>query len=170
MLIINFIVISITVLVRGWQTGLYALIIAVISTITCDMVLDGVKTVRAFYIVCDNEEQVAEKILQRFHRGVTVLPVKGAFSGKEKRMLLCLVANSQAREMKEIVRDIDKNAFVFSTSVNETLGDGYFMKEASIYKNKINGAKQDIKTQAKHRRLSKRPKQTFGRKFKKTTL
>lgn len=165
-LIINFIVIMITVLARGWQTALYAVIVSVISTITCDMVLDGAKTVRAFYIISDKDQEISEAILKRFHRGVTVLPAKGKFSGKEEQMLLCLVANSQAREMKEIVKDIDKNAFMFSTAVNETLGEGYFMKEASITKNKIKSATNQIKTRNKYIALKKRPKASFGKKFK----
>ena len=165
-LIINFIIIAITVLVKGWQTALYAVIVAVISTITCDMVLDGVKTVRAFYIICDKDKEIADKILERFHRGVTVLPAQGRFSGKEKRMLLCLIANTQASEMKEIVKDTDKNAFVFSTTVNETLGDGYFMREASIFKSKVKTAPQLSKGQEKYIAMKKRPKKTFGKKFK----
>lgn len=166
-LIINFIVVTTTILyTSSWIAGLYAIIVSVISTITCDMVLDGSKTVRAFYIICDKDDEIAHGILERFHRGVTVIPAQGKFSNKEKRMLLCLVANHQAREMKEIVRSIDRNAFVFSTPVTETLGDGYFMKEASIRKNKIVNATALSKTSTKHQRLKMCPKQTFGKKFK----
>lgn len=166
-LIINFIVITITVVTMGWQTGLYAIITAVISTITCDMVLDGVKTVRAFYIVTDKEEEISNRILQHFHRGVTVLPVKGGYSKEEKKMLLCLVGNSQAREMKEIVKDTDKDAFMFSTAVNETLGEGYFMREASPLKNKTKKAKAGAKSPERYNAMQKRPKKNFGKKFKK---
>lgn len=165
-LIINICVIALTVIVSGWQTALYAIIVAVINKITCDMVLDGAKTVRAFYIICDKDEEISQAILQRFHRGVTLIPAQGRFSGKEKKLLLCLVANYQAREMKEIVKDIDKNAFVFSTSVNETLGDGYFMKEVSVRKNKIRLANAETKQNIKLERLKARPKDSFGKKFK----
>lgn len=164
-LIINLIVISITVLVKGWQTALYAVIVSVISTITCDMVLDGSKKVRAFYIICDKDQEIAEAILQRFHRGVTVLPAQGKFSGKDKRMLLCLVENTQVREMKEIIKDIDKNAFVFSTAVSETLGDGYFMREASITKNKIRNATEIFKQDLDLQRMKTRPKKLFGKRW-----
>ena len=165
-LIINFIVITTTVLVKGWQTALYAIIVAVISTITCDMVLDGAKTVKAFYIICDKDKEISEKILKEFHRGVTVIPAQGVFSGKEKKMLLCLVASYQAREMKEIVKETDKNAFVFSTAVSEPLGDGYFMREVSIHKSKVNSAQVNIKTKIRYKVLKNRPKKYFGKKFK----
>lgn len=165
-LIINIIVITITVIVEGWQTALYAVIVSVVSTITCDMVLDGKKTVKAFYIICDKEEEVANAILKRFSRGVTLLNAQGMFSKKEKKMLLCLVASNQAREMKEIVKDIDKNAFVFSTSVSETVGDGNFLKEASIIKHKIQHAPTLTKLDNKDlRAIKERPKKSFGKKF-----
>lgn len=165
-LIINIIVITITVITNGWQTALYAVIISVISTITCDLVLDGKKTVRAFYIICDKDQEISEKILARFHRGVTLIPAQGEFSKKEKKMLLCLVANTQAREMKEIVQSTDRNAFVFSVSVNETLGDGYFMREASNRKRKISKAQSLVKQNLDIKVMKNRPKDGFGRKFK----
>lgn len=130
------------------------------------MVLDGSKKVRAFYIICDKDQEIAEAILQRFHRGVTVLPAQGKFSGKDKRMLLCLVENTQVREMKEIIKDIDKNAFVFSTAVSETLGDGYFMREASITKNKIINATEIFKQDLDLQRMKSRPKKLFGKRWK----
>ena len=164
-LIINVIVITITVIAEGWQTALYAVIVSVVSTITCDMVLDGKKTVKAFYIICDKDEEIANKILKRFNRGVTVLPAQGKFSGKEKKMLLCLVASYQARDMKEIVKETDKNSFVFSTSVTETLGDGYFMKEASVKKNKITNAPPITKADTELHAMKERPKKLFGKKF-----
>ncbi len=166
-LIINFIVVVTTILyTSSWIAGLYAVIFSVISTITCDMVLDGAKSVRAFYIICDKDDEVAHAILARFHRGVTVMPAQGKFSGKDKKMLLCLIANTQAREMKEIVKNIDRNAFVFSTAVSETLGDGYFMKEASVRKSKIKESQNLLKQKEKLQRLKTRPKQSFGKKFK----
>ena len=60
-------------------------------------------------------------------------------------MLLSLIPKLQAHEIKRLVNEIDENAFVYSSAVTETLGDGDFMKEVSIFKNKVKKARSNIK-------------------------
>ena len=144
---INAIVIILSVATTGsFVIGLYALVSTIISSMATNLVLDDSKRVVAFYIICDKPEAIAEAILDKFHRGVTKLDVQGMFSQKEKTMLLSLVPKGQAHEMKKLVNEIDYNAFVFSSTVTETLGDGNFMKEASIFKNKVLEAKETLKS------------------------
>jgi len=54
--------------------------------------------------------------------------------------------------MKRIVSSIDENCFVFSSVVTETIGSGEFMKEQSIFKNKIRIAEKTLKTENKYQR------------------
>lgn len=144
-LIINAVVLTLSVIVGGLQTGLYALVVAVVNAVATNIVLDGSKRVVAFYIICDKDEEIAEAILHKYNRGVTRLEAVGMFSKKNKAVLLCLVPQDNSREMKKLVAQIDENAFVFSAPVTETVGDGNFMKEMSIFKNKIRKARPQLK-------------------------
>lgn len=56
--------------------------------------------------------------------------------------------------MKKLIKEIDPNAFVFSSAVTETLGDGNFMKEASIFKNKILNSHENIKINFTYKRYN----------------
>lgn len=152
LLIINAIVLTLSVIVGGLSTGLYALVVSVVNSVATNMVLDGSKRVMSFYIICDKDEEVADAILQRFHRGVTRLEAVGMFSKKNKAVLLCLVPNENAREMKKIVHSVDEEAFVFSAPVTETMGDGNFMKEMSQFKNKVRKAERNLKNHVKYSR------------------
>ena len=114
--------------------------------------LDGSKRVIAHYIICDKDEEIAHALLERYHRGVTKLDGTGMFSKKNKSILLCLLPNEQSTEMKRIVSSIDENCFVFSSIVTETIGSGEFMKEQSIFKNKIRIAEKTLKTENKYQR------------------
>ena len=171
LLMINAVVLTLSIIVGGIQTGLYALVVAVVNAVATNIVLDGSKRVMAFYIICDKDEQIAEAILQKYHRGVTRLEAVGMFSKKGKAMLLCLVPNDNAREMKKLVNDIDENAFVFSAPVTETVGDGNFMKEMSVFKNKVRKATKSIKSKKKflrHQNIKQlklqRKQKTYGLK------
>ena len=166
----NAIVIILSVVTSGsFMMGLYALVSTIISSMATNLVLDDSKRVVAFYIICDKPKEISDAIFVRFKRGVTKLDAQGMFSHKEKTMLLSLIPKGQAHEMKKLVKEVDENAFVFSSAVTETLGDGDFMKEQSIYKNKINLAKITLKNKNKYK-LSKNTKKILKQnkiKFKK---
>lgn len=165
---INAVVIVLSVISTGsLYIGLYALIMTIISSMATNLVLDDSKRVVSFYIICDKDKEIAEAILNRFHRGVTKVDAEGMFSHKEKAMLLSLIPKGQAHEMKKLIKEIDENAFVFSAAVTETLGDGNFMKEASIFKHKVVGAKEFLKTNAKYSIKTKVTKEKILKRKKK---
>lgn len=170
LLMINAVVLTLSIVVGGLQTGLYALIVAVVNAITTNLVLDGSKRVVAFYIICDKDEEISEAILQKYNRGVTRLEAVGMFSKKNKSILLCLVPNDNAREMKKLVSTIDEEAFVFSAPVTETVGDGNFMKEMSVFKNKVRKAKICLKSKSKFTRHLDIKKLKLKKKEKKFRL
>lgn len=165
-LMINAVVLTLSIVIGGLQTGLYALVVAVVNALATNLVLDGSKRVVAFYIICDKDEEIAEAILQKYNRGVTRLDAVGMFSKKNKAVLLCLVPNDNAREMHKLVDSIDSDAFVFSAPVTETLGDGNFMKEMSVFKNKVRKAKSDLKSKQKYIRHAHIKKLKFSKKEK----
>ena len=147
LLFINAVVLILGVVTTGEIViGLYALVTTVLSSMATNLVLDDSKRVVAFYIICDKDEEIAQAILEKFHRGVTRMEAEGMFSKKKKTMLLSLIPKLQAHEIKRLVNEIDENAFVYSSTVTETLGDGDFMKEVSIFKNKVKKANSEIKS------------------------
>ena len=154
LLMINVVVLTLSVITAGLQTGLYALVVAVINSLATNLVLDGSKRVVAHYIVCDQEEEIANALLERYHRGVTKITGVGMFSKTEKNILICLLPNEQSSEMKKIVSSIDPNCFIFSSTVTETLGDGVFLKEATIFMNKVKSAKLYLKNDLLYSRHS----------------
>ena len=58
-------------------------------------------------------------------RGVTHLMEKGAYSGKERPVVLCVLSNQEVARLKDIVREEDERAFMFVTGAHEALGEGF---------------------------------------------
>lgn len=153
LLMINVIVLILAVATTGMiELGLYALVVAVVNSLATNLVLDGSKRVVAYYIICDKDEEIGNAILEKYNRGVTRLEARGMFSKKEKSMLLCVVPHAQTGEFKSIVNKIDENAFVFSAPVSETIGDGNFLKESSVFKNKVRKSARSLKNNKKYLR------------------
>ncbi|MEG0036443.1 MAG: YitT family protein, partial [Oscillospiraceae bacterium] len=64
-------------------------------------------------------------IVEKLDRGVTLLSGKGAYSGQEKQILLCVVKRRQIVEIKKIIKNIDKTAFVIVTDTRDVFGQGF---------------------------------------------
>lgn len=128
-LIFNAFVLILSIITFGLSTGLYALINSILSSIATDMVLDNSKKIVAYFIICDKAEEVSKGIMSHYGQGVTKFEATGMFTGNQKQVLLCLVPYDQSYKMKDYVANIDPGAFIFSTTVTETIGEGNFLKQ-----------------------------------------
>ena len=128
-LVFNVFVLSLSILTNGLQTGLYALINSILSSLVTNMVLDNSKKIIAYYIICDKPDQISQAIFSQYGRGVTRIDGTGMFTGNNKAILLCLVPYDQSYKMRQFVTKIDENAFVFSTPVTQTIGENNLLKQ-----------------------------------------
>ena len=104
---------------------LFALITIFICGKVSDMFVDGVKSLRAYYIITDKKEEMAQVIFNSLHRGVTDIKCQGMYTHNDRDMLLVIVRRVQIMKLKSIVRTIDENAFMFSSIVKEAYGNGF---------------------------------------------
>lgn len=105
--------------------GLYSFVSLFITTKVIDAMVAGLDYSRAILIISEKEEEISKRLLVELDRGVTELKGRGVYSGKDKNVLLCVVARTQIQQLKEIVQDIDKNAFMILADVKEVLGEGF---------------------------------------------
>ncbi|GHU72537.1 membrane protein [Clostridia bacterium] len=107
------------------QSALYALAALYVSTRTMDAVVTGFDTAKAFFIISDEHAVIAQKIMTELERGVTLLHSKGAYTGAEREVLLCVVTRTQAPQLRRIVLAADPKAFLIATEVREAMGEGF---------------------------------------------
>jgi uncharacterized membrane-anchored protein YitT (DUF2179 family) len=58
-------------------------------------------------------------------RGVTFLEAEGAYTNNKKKMIYCIVSSNQVVKVKELVYEIDKEAFISINNVDEVRGRGF---------------------------------------------
>lgn len=109
----------------GVQPALYAIVSIFIVSKLSDALLDGFKFSKAAFIITDRYDLVAQTIMKEMNRGVTGLQAKGMYSGQDKCMLYCVVSKKEIVELKELVLNLDRNAFVIVTDAREVLGEGF---------------------------------------------
>ena len=65
------------------------------------------------------------KILEELDIGVTYVQGTGAYSGREKQVIMCVIKKQLAPKAEEIVKQEDPLAFMIVTSAMEIYGEGY---------------------------------------------
>lgn len=111
--------------VFGLRPSMYAIVAIFITSKVTDTILEGMKFSKAAYIITEKYEEVAQTIMKELDRGVTGLEARGMYSGERKCMLYCVVSKKQIVLLKELVHQMDKNAFVIVGDVREVLGEGF---------------------------------------------
>ena len=109
----------------GIKAAMYAIVAIFVTTKVSDGLMEGFKYSKSAFIITDQYEKVAKKILLELDRGATGLYAKGMYSGDEKCMLYCVVSKKQIVELKDIVASVDPDAFVIVSDVREVLGEGF---------------------------------------------
>lgn len=107
------------------EHALYAFISIYVSSMLINVVVDGLTTEKACYVITSAYEQVKTEVMAELNRGVTLLSAKGGFSGEERPILLCVVSAQEVARLKMIVRRTDDKAFVFISDAHEVLGEGF---------------------------------------------
>lgn len=123
--VIDGIVIMLGLMVFGMRPTMYAIIAILVTTKVSDTVLEGFNYSKAAYIITNKHELVAKRIMTELDRGVTGLHAKGMYTGDEKCVLYCIVTQKEIVALKDMVNEIDSNAFVIVSEVREVLGEGF---------------------------------------------
>ncbi|GGD69025.1 YitT family protein [Paenibacillus nasutitermitis] len=104
---------------------LYTLVAVFIASKVIDFIQEGAYAAKSFAIFTEDGEQLAKLITQEMDRGVTLFPAKGAFSGREKQVVYCVIARHEIRRLKTIIHRLDPLAFIVVTDVHDVLGEGF---------------------------------------------
>jgi len=76
-------------------------------------------------IITSQGQAVADGILEELGRGVTALEGKGMYTGASWDVLLCAVTDVQVAHLRDIVREVDPQAFVVVGLAAEVRGGGF---------------------------------------------
>ncbi len=125
-LMIDFGIVLFSVLVfESLDVVLYALITVFVSSKVLDYVLYGNQEARMLFIVSDYATEIAAKLMHDLEVGVTFLEGQGGYTGKEKRVIFCVVRKHQAPKVEAIVTEVDLRAFLIVSNASEIYGEGY---------------------------------------------
>ncbi|MGC4376011.1 YitT family protein [Fictibacillus sp. Mic-4] len=108
--------------VFGSEHAMYSVMTYYIAFKTIDTVIQGLDETKAVLIVSDHYEEISSGILDRLGRGTTKLKGKGGYTDEEKEVIYAVVTRLEVTKLKNIVYEIDSNAFITIMNTQETRG------------------------------------------------
>jgi len=125
LLVIDFLVVTLVGIVFDAELALYSLIALAVSIKVIDLVQQGLRRAKAAFIISDCAEGIAAAVLEQLQRGATLLEGRGAWSRRDKEVLLVVVNSNEVARLKALVAARDPDAFVIVADIHEVLGEGF---------------------------------------------
>jgi len=118
----NLFILSSAGLIFGWDKAMYSLIAYFIAFKMIDITIAGLEESKSVIVISDHSELIAEKVMARLGRGATFLNGKGGYTGEERAVLYLVITRLEVAKLKNIIDEIDENAFVTISDVHEVMG------------------------------------------------
>ncbi len=113
----------------GVKPAMYTLLSFFVGSQVTDTVIAGLNRKKTILITSDENEAIADAILDEVGRGATFLQGTGAYTGQDKKVLFVVVTLTQIAKIKFIAEKTDPHAFMIVQDAAEVLGHGFSSKK-----------------------------------------
>ncbi|MDD3415320.1 MAG: YitT family protein [Lachnospiraceae bacterium] len=125
MQVVDAVIILVGAFIFGFNLALYAIVAIFIVTQVSDALIEGAKFAKVVFIITSKPEEISFEIMKNLNRGVTGIEAEGMYSKKQRQMLFCVVSKKEIVAIKDLIQEIDSNAFVIVSEAREVLGEGF---------------------------------------------
>ena len=85
----------------------------------------GTRYAKTAIIISDNHEVIVKRITSELGHGATYLEGRGAYTQKDKPVIMSVIPNRKISSLIAIVRESDPVAFMIIEEVHEVMGEGF---------------------------------------------
>ncbi|MDR1939239.1 MAG: YitT family protein [Clostridiales bacterium] len=113
------------IVLKQFEPVMYSFVSMFVGSKVSETIARGFTTAVTYTVITEKPDELSKKIIERVHRGVTLIPCVGAYTGAQKTMLQCVVRRRQVTDFHRLLKELDKNAFAFAMPATEVLGRGF---------------------------------------------
>lgn len=110
---------------KNVESALYSVIALYASSRVIDMMLYGADKGKIVYIITEKAAEMSREIMSLVKRGITVIGVTGAYTGRRLDMLMCTVRRNEVSAVCRLARENDRGAFIVIAEAGEIFGEGF---------------------------------------------
>lgn len=109
-------------IIYGWDRAMYSVLVYFIAYKVIDIVLEGLNEAKSVTIISDKSEKIGSAIIKLLDIGVTYIKGRGGYTNVDKEIIYCVISRLEITKLKELVKTIDKSAFIAVETVHEVEG------------------------------------------------
>ena len=122
------IIILISVFVfRDIELILFGVLTLFVSSYSIDLIISKLNVSNIAFVITDKGKEISEKLVSTSPRGVTLIDVKGVYTGSEKQMLFCALKESESEAFQKKILEIDETAFIVFSMSQRIKGNGFYL-------------------------------------------
>lgn len=122
-----FVIVTSMIVFKKVDITLYGIVALFLSTFAIDKLIQILNISKIAFVMTDKGEEIAKKLVSVSPRGVTIVDVKGAYSGENKYMLMCALKQKEIVFFQKNVLDIDPDAFIIFSESTQIVGNGFYV-------------------------------------------
>lgn len=107
------------------RVPMYSLFTVIVYGKMVDVFMQGLQLNKAVFIISDKNDEIAYQIIHKLNRSGNFINSTGLYQGVQRKMIYTIIDNKQLIALREIVQEIDPNAFLTILNANEILGSGF---------------------------------------------
>jgi uncharacterized membrane-anchored protein YitT (DUF2179 family)/predicted metal-dependent HD superfamily phosphohydrolase len=125
---LNIIIFAMAAFQFGIQTALYSMLTYFTASKTIDYVIEGLEAYTGVTIISGKSDEMKHRLVNELGRGITVYKgERGYLPGKfelhdDCDIIFTIITRLEMRKLKNMVTEVDPNAFVFASTIKETSG------------------------------------------------
>lgn len=109
------------IVIKSWILPLYSIVTYFVGSKTVNFIVEGFNRSKCAMIVTTYAAEITDALSKQFGSGGTIVNAMGGYSKEEKTIVYYIVNHFQINKLKQIVRSIDKNAFISLQDVSDTI-------------------------------------------------
>lgn len=109
----------------GAEALMLTIMMLYIGTKVMEFVIEGVNPQKAVTIISKNPNAIADQVSYKINRGVTVLSGHGYYTKEQKEILYIIISSQEVIKLKNIVKEVDQDAFIAIHDVRDVFGKGF---------------------------------------------
>lgn len=125
LMVVDFLSVALAFVAFGPETGMLSTLGLLLKSIIIDMVVENIRLTKCFNIICDEPEPICRFVIDELHHGATVYQAMGAYTHKEKYIVMTMMNRREAIRLRNFIRSSQPGAFIQITNSSEIIGKGF---------------------------------------------
>ncbi len=104
---------------------MYTVIASFVFAQMINFTQQGAYSARAFFIFSNHASEISDAIMLQLDRGTSLFHAEGGYTKHPQHVVYTVVDPSEVNTVRQLIKDLDPQAFITISETQETLGEGF---------------------------------------------